>query len=198
MNLALFDFDGTITSEDTYTKFIFYSTPKVRMGIGLLLVWPIIFLYKLGMLQASKTRPILSKVAFWHRKEKDVTLIANQYAKDYLTTIIRPEAAEKLRWHQAQGDKIVLVSASLDVYLKVWCQSYGISLVCSELEVKNGRYTGRYSQGDCSKENKVTLLKRTVSLEEFDKIYAYGDTYEDLPMLALADEKWYQWEIVNE
>lgn len=27
MNLALFDFDGTITSEDTYTKFIFYSTP---------------------------------------------------------------------------------------------------------------------------------------------------------------------------
>lgn len=39
MNLALFDFDGTITSEDTYTKFIFYSTPKVRMGIGLLLVW---------------------------------------------------------------------------------------------------------------------------------------------------------------
>ncbi|KJY78886.1 HAD family hydrolase [Vibrio nigripulchritudo] len=193
MNIALFDFDGTITTEDTYTKFLFYATPKLRIAIGGLLALPVILLYKLGWLQASKTRPVLSKVAFWMRKESDVAQIAERYADEYLNTVIRPEAKEKLDWHRKRDDQIYLVSASLDVYLKVWCKPLGITPVCSELEVRNGRYTGRYVQGDCSKENKVTFLKRAVDLADYDKVYAYGDTYEDLPMLELADEKLYQW-----
>ncbi len=198
MNIALFDFDGTVTNEDTYTTFIFYSTPTFRIIIGIVLVWPVILLYKMGWLSASKTRPILSKVAFWNRKESDVIRSARQYAEEYLPTVIRSEAKQRLHWHQAQGDQIYLVSASLDVYLKEWCKAWGIELVCSELEVNNLRYSGGYVQGDCSGENKVNFLRRVVNVERFDKIYAYGDTYEDLPMLALADEKVYQWELMNE
>ncbi len=198
MNIALFDFDGTVTNEDTYTTFIFYSTPTFRIIIGIVLVWPVILLYKMGWLSASKTRPILSKVAFWNRKESDVIRSARQYAEEYLPTVIRPEAKQRLHWHQAQGDQIYLVSASLDVYLKEWCKAWEVELVCSELEVNNLRYSGGYVQGDCSGENKVNSLRRVVNVERFDKIYAYGDTYEDLPMLALADEKVYQWELMNE
>ncbi len=198
MNIALFDFDGTVTNEDTYTTFIFYSTPTFRIIIGIVLVWPVILLYKMRWLSASKTRPILSKVAFWNRKESDVIRSARQYAEEYLPTVIRSEAKQRLHWHQAQGDQIYLVSASLDVYLKEWCKAWGIELVCSELEVNNLRYSGGYVQGDCSGENKVNFLRRVVNVERFDKIYAYGDTYEDLPMLALADEKVYQWELMNE
>jgi phosphoserine phosphatase len=38
----------------------------------------------------------------------------------------------------------------------------------------------------------VTFLKSSLNISQFGKIYAYGDTPEDLPMLELADVKYYQ------
>ncbi|GAK86143.1 phosphoserine phosphatase [Vibrio ponticus] len=68
---------------------------------------------------------------------------------------------------------------------------------------KNKRYTGGYLDGDCSFDNKVRLLKKRLTAEQlcltqFDKIYAYGDTYEDIPMLELADEKFFNWQKVTD
>ena len=62
MKIAFFDFDGTITHSDTYTRFIFYATPKIRLYIGLLLVSPILLLYKLNLLSAANIRPILTNL----------------------------------------------------------------------------------------------------------------------------------------
>ncbi len=198
MNLALFDFDGTITTEDTFTKFLFYSTPKSRLIIGLCLTSPIIAMYKLGLLPASKTRPVLSKVAFWLRSPSDVQKSAKKYVDEYIPTTLREEMIEKIRWHSEQGDEIYLVSASLDPYLSIWCKQKGMALVCSTLEVRNGRYTGNYVNGDCSKQRKVTGIQQATDLSSYSKIYAYGDTVEDLPMLGLADIKYYQGKPVNE
>lgn len=76
-------------------------------------------------------------------------------------------------------------------------------MVCSRLAEKNKRYTGGYLDGDCSFDNKVRLLKKRLTAEQlcltqFDKIYAYGDTYEDIPMLELADEKFFNWQKVTD
>jgi HAD superfamily hydrolase (TIGR01490 family) len=191
-NLALFDFDGTITTEDTFTAFLFYASSKSRIVIGLSIVWPVIALYKIGWLPASKTRPILSKVAYWHRKESDVIACARHFNHEYLNKVVRPEMVEKIRWHQQQGDEVIVVSASLDPYLRIWCEQQGVKFICSQLEVRGARYTGRYVQGDCSEERKVTFLKSSLNISQFGKIYAYGDTPEDLPMLELADVKYYQ------
>ncbi|KKD60090.1 phosphoserine phosphatase [Grimontia sp. AD028] len=190
MNLALFDFDGTITTEDTFTAFLFYATPKRRLAIGFALVWPVILLYKLGLLPARKTRPVLAYVAFWRRCEEDVDLIAKRFAAEYLTTVLRPDAMKTLANHTASGDDVYLVSATLNIYLRHFCQQHGIKLLCSTMEVKNGRFTGRYVIGDCSCENKAVAVQKTVDLNGYSQVYAYGDTDEDLPMLALADVKY--------
>ncbi|EOD77911.1 Phosphoserine phosphatase [Grimontia indica] len=189
MNLALFDFDGTITTEDTFTAFLFYATPKRRLAIGFALVWPVILLYKLGLLPARKTRPVLAYVAFWHRREADVDLIAKRFADEYLTTVLRPDSMEMLAEHKANSDDVYLVSATLNIYLQHFCQKQGIKLLCSTMEVKNGRFTGRYVKGDCSCENKAIAVKDAVDLSSYSMVFAYGDTDEDLPMLDLADKK---------
>jgi HAD superfamily hydrolase (TIGR01490 family) len=191
-NLALFDFDGTITTEDTFTAFLFYASSKQRIVIGLCILWPVIALYKIGWLPASKTRPILSKVTYWHRKQSDVIASARHFNREYLNKVTRPEMVDKIHWHQRQGDEVIVVSASLDPYLRTWCDQHGVKLICSQLEVRGSRYTGRYVQGDCSEERKVKFLKSSLDITQFGKIYAYGDTPEDLPMLELADVKYYQ------
>ncbi|MEW6992571.1 HAD family hydrolase [Colwelliaceae bacterium 6441] len=198
MNIALFDFDGTITNEDTYTKFIFYSTSKVRLAIGLLLVFPVIFLYKMGLLSAARTRPILTKVAFWNRNKEKVMKVAKEYASLYLPSVIRDNAMERIIWHKNQGDMVFVVSASLDVYLSFWCEMHGLKLICSELESENNKYTGNYVSGDCCGENKVKFIKNNVDISKYSSVFAYGDTEEDLPMLEMAHIKYYQWsEVIN-
>lgn len=193
MNIALFDFDGTVTNKDTYTKFIFYSTSKVRLALGLLLVFPVIFLYKVGFLSAARTRPILTKVAFWKRDKEKVLAVAKEYARSYLPSVIRDNAMAQILWHKKQGDDIVVVSASLDVYLSFWCAAHDLTLICSELESIDTKYTGNYVAGDCCGNNKVELINQTIDLCAYSTVFAYGDTEEDLAMLELADVKYYQW-----
>jgi len=52
--------------------------------------------------------------------------------------------------------------------------------------------------GDCSLENKASAIKRKVNLSDFKTIYAYGDTAEDMPMLALAQEKYFNWQRITD
>ncbi|WP_238322327.1 HAD-IB family phosphatase [Vibrio mexicanus] len=141
---------------------------------------------------------MVSKVAFWLRRPSDVQQSAQKYVEEYIPTTLREEMLEKIRWHSDQGDDIYLVSASLDPYLSLWCQKQGIALICSTLEVRNGRYTGNYVNGDCSKQRKVIGIQQAIDLSSYSKIYAYGDTVEDLPMLGLADIMYYQGQPITE
>ncbi|MGF1733568.1 HAD-IB family hydrolase [Photobacterium kasasachensis] len=197
MNLALFDFDGTITTEDTYTKFIFFATPKLRLVVGFSVIWPVIIFYKLGWLRASKTRPILSKVAFWRREVSKVSVSAERFVAEYLPLVTRKDVLDKVRWHKSQGDEVFVVSASLSPYLEIWCQSQGVNLICSELESKAGIYNGNYTKGDCSEERKVRYIKDKLDLSEYSTVYAYGDTDEDLPMLSIAHVKYFRGELLK-
>lgn len=194
MNLALFDFDGTITNTDMYTKFLYFSGTKQRAMLAKVILPPFYLLYKAGIIPAPKMRVIASYLAFFGRKVHEVYVAGEKYAEEIIPHFIRDIALNKLQWHKDNGDLIVIVSASLDVYLARWCAKNGFSLICSELEVDGGRFTGRYVNGDCSCRNKPRKICLRYDLSKYEKIYAYGDTAEDLAMLDLADEAYLNWE----
>lgn len=193
MNIALFDFDGTITNADMYTKFLHFSGTKRRALLAKIVLPPFFILYKAGVIPAPKMRTIASFVAFSGRKVDEVVAAGEKYAADVVPNFLREVALHKLNWHKNNGDKIVIVSASLDVYLKPRCAQNGFDLVCSELEVNLGKFSGRYVNGDCSCANKPKLIRSKFELEQYGQIYAYGDTKEDLAMLSLADEAYLNW-----
>jgi hypothetical protein len=64
MNLALFDFDGTITERDTFSSFLRFAVRRHRIVLGALLLSPVVFCYRLGLIAAHQARPIVSRVAF--------------------------------------------------------------------------------------------------------------------------------------
>lgn len=192
MNLALFDFDGTITTRDTYTKFVFSSTKSVRLVIGIFLLFPAIILHKAGLLSASKIRPLISRVAFMGIPEKQLDASAERFVSKYLPSVLRGGMLQKIAEHKENGDHVVIVSASISPYLKIWCKRHEVDLICSELEVRNGRLTGAYLNGDCSSERKVARIKERIDLSLYSKIFAYGDSEEDYPMLNLAHTSFYR------
>ena len=110
------------------------------------------------------------------------------YATRYLPRALKTEVFQQLQAHIKKGDRVVVVSASLDVYLKPWCTSLGIECLCTELEVDwKGDLTGLYVGKDCSGEEKVERIKTLIKLDNYPLIMAHGDTLEDKPMLNLAD-----------
>ena len=193
MNLALFDFDGTITRGDTFRPFLRYAVRPPRVVVGLVPFVPVAVAYQLGLLSARQARPIASRFTFIGESADTVRDIGRRYAADVLPRTIRPRALERIRWHQEQGDTVVVVSASLDAYLAPWCDSIGVERISTELEERNGRLTGRYCQGDCSGSTKTRLIRERYDLNRYPVIYAYGDTEDDRQMLELAHRRYYRW-----
>ncbi|RLV61137.1 HAD-IB family hydrolase [Parashewanella curva] len=192
-NLALFDFDGTITDTDMFSPFLTFAARKKRKIIGNIVILPFYLLYKAGELPTHIMRPIASFVAFSYRNQHELERYGVQYAKRVIPDCVMERAKEQLEWHKANGDVIVVVSASLDLYLKPWCKANGFQLLCSELSMNNNQCSGRYINGDCSRNRKAVRVTQAFKLADFDRIYAYGDTQEDRELLNLADEAYLNW-----
>ncbi|MGU3847601.1 haloacid dehalogenase-like hydrolase, partial [Vibrio diabolicus] len=78
---------------------------------------------------------------------QQIEAIGAQFAHEVIPLYLRPEAMERLAWHQHRGDTIVVVSASLNAYLKPWCEANGYHLLCSELISEQPKLSGFYQQG---------------------------------------------------
>jgi phosphoserine phosphatase len=67
-----------------------------------------------------------------------------------------------------------------------------VSLISTRLETNNGKLTGRIEGKNCRGIEKVRRIKMQYKLDEYDEIYAYGDTKGDKPMLGLATIAFYK------
>lgn len=198
MDLALIDFDGTITTKGAYPEFLWFAVSRRRQLAAGLLVSPAIVGYKCGLVSDPAIRLVLSRASFVGAAPARVNELGERFARDVLPGLIRPIALERITWHKDRGDRVVVVSASLDAYLIPWCRALDLELICTELEIApNGRLTGRYVQGDCYGEEKVHRIRERLPLADYGTIYAYGDTEDDRPMLDLAHRKFYHWQEVD-
>jgi HAD superfamily hydrolase (TIGR01490 family) len=186
LNLALFDFDGTLYPKDSFTGFIFYTLSKrhiVKKGLKIL---PWIQAYYLKLYPAHAMRPRLFQSMFKDISANFLQNLAQEYAQQLIQNLDQ-ELLQQLRLHQQNGDRVVLVSASVDLYLVPICKALNIELICTATEIKNGLLTGHYSSEDCSCEQKKLRILQQYNLEDYQYIYAYGNSEEDLDMLSLAD-----------
>jgi HAD superfamily phosphoserine phosphatase-like hydrolase len=120
-----------------------------------------------------------------------VKRLGERYAAT-LEAKFRPDVLERVRWHCASGHTVVLVSASLDVYLRPLAARLGVDVIATELEARGGTLTGRYRGGDCSGPEKARRVAERYDLARYALIYAYGDTAEDEALLALGHRRFFR------
>ncbi|HAV5588911.1 TPA: HAD-IB family hydrolase [Acinetobacter baumannii] len=197
MNLALFDFDGTITHNDTFSLFLKFSLSKKTQILGGIRLAPYIAGYKLGWVTDKTIRTKLCQVGYIGYNAASLICKGQEFAKKVIPSCIRENALERILWHKQQGDQVVVVSASLSVYLESWCKSLDLDVICNQLEIDNGILTGYFIDGDCGYLEKVNRIKNKYDLTQYSIIYAYGDTPNDYAMLELAHRKYYKWQEIN-
>jgi len=87
---------------------------------------------------------------------------------------------------------VVIVSASAENWLRNWCLTQGVSILATRLQDNNGRITGKIEGHNCHGEEKVHRVHEAYDLSEYAKIYCYGDTKGDKPLLGLATFSFYK------
>ncbi len=100
---------------------------------------------------------------------------------------VTPYARDRIAWHRREGHQIVIVSASLDVYLDVVARTLGAAhLLCTSLDRdRDGNCTGRLRGANCRGVEKVERLRALLGTEAVE-LWAYGNSRGDDEMLALA------------
>lgn len=186
-DLALFDFDGTITTRETFPDFIRHAIPPRRRTLGVALFAPLVVGYRLKLVPVHALRTALVRYAFRGVPMAAVEAAGASLAADLLPTLVRPEMQARIDWHRGRGDTVCLVSGGFDVYLAPWCRAQGLDWICSSLEARDGVLTGRYAGAQCVAEEKARRVCERYDLAGYRAIHAYGDTHEDHALLALAD-----------
>lgn len=187
MDLALFDFDGTLTTAETFPRFLRDFVPADRQRAARWTLAPLVAGYRLGLVPGTRIRAEAVRRGLAGTDAAAFEDAARDWAARELPGLMRPQALARLRAHRERGDSVMLVSGNFEVLLQAFAAREGAVALGSRLESVDGRLTGRYAGPQCVLEEKVARVRAEVELSRFHRIHAYGDTREDRPMLLLAD-----------
>ena len=184
---AAFDFDGTMTRRDTLVPFLTTVAGRAAVLRALVAESPSLALAAVGRgdRDAVKER-VLTRVLGGY-PYADVEIAGREFGAVLARSAITNEARDRIAWHRDAGHEVVIVSASLDVYLDEVARSLGVAhVLCTSLDTDaGGRCTGRLHGANCRGIEKATRLRTLLGDDDFE-LWAYGNSHGDDEMLALA------------
>lgn len=187
---AFFDFDDTLARGDSIFPYLLYC---IRRGFA-----PRRQLFRAALgflrwkLQPSSGRAVKEYTLSYikGRTVEEMDALARDFFRDVQQKAFFEDAAPELFRLRQQGMKIVIVSASSDLYMRVLPEFLPVDAVISTVcETENGRYTGRIGK-NCKGEEKVSRINAWLNAQglSIDQEHSagYGDSPSDAPMLRLT------------
>jgi phosphatidylglycerophosphatase C len=191
--LALFDFDGTITRKDTFLEFIKYYKGCSSYITGLLALSPAIFLYKIGIIKNYQLKELVFTYFFRNEKYEVFRNYCQEFSLNRIPAIVKPRALSLINDHIKNGDKIIIISASFEELLIDWCRKIPLELIATKIVINNGLVTGRIHGKNCYGDEKLIRLNNHLDISKFTEVYAYGNSKGDLPLMGIANHKFYKY-----
>ncbi len=184
--LALFDFDGTISKKDSFFDFIKFTNNPFKIIGGLIYLSPTLLLYLLDFMPNWRTKEIVLEYFYKGIPQNVIEALGMKYCEIRINNILKQTALDKINWHQKQNHRIILVTASLDIWLAEWTKRMKIELIATKPDYKNNVITGKIKGKNCWGPEKVIRIKSALNLSDYNIIYAYGDSRGDKEMLEIA------------
>lgn len=183
--VAAFDFDKTLSTRDNVVPFLRRVTSRRATLRALARAAPLV----LARRREDAKRHALEQL-LGGRRATDVRAIGDEFAHEVIDRHLRDDTVARAAWHRAQGHEIVLVSASLDLYLDRIGELLGVDAVlCTRLGVApDGVLTGAIVGENVRRAEKARRLDDWLGATGGDAyVYAYGDSAGDRELLARAD-----------
>lgn len=189
--LYCFDFDGTLTYKDTMFMYLkFYNSTKYR--IQFLRHVPLFILLKLKLAETEKVKKSFIGSILRGQTQEKIEMKSKQFFEHHYPEIVRENALDFIKNIDRNNTQSLLVTASLDIWVKPFADELKMELVSTRAEFKNGVFTGNFVGKNCNGPEKLVRIKEEINDSKYDKIIAFGDTSGDRPMLKWANEGHYQ------
>jgi phosphatidylglycerophosphatase C len=192
--VAAFDFDGTLTRHDTLFPFLLHVAGYVKLFNKIIYLSPILGAYALRLVRNDIAKVKVLRCFLAQMEMQQLQQLALSFAADKLPGMLREEAMQRLAWHQQQGHRCIIVSASLELYLRPWADKAGFDEVLgSRLEERaDGRTSGMLVGENCFGPEKMKRLEALLGNRDGYTLYAYGDSRGDKELLSAADYPYYK------
>lgn len=202
--LAVFDFDGTLTSFDSSLPFIVFARGSARVARSLMIRAPF-FAADLAVaaVREAKTDQRVSVRGRWgqaaHERliradfrgmsRADFRELGRRFAEEALDPMIAPGALEQVAWHRSRGHECVLVTESIDCYTEPWGHCVGFrKVVATRIAFDSqGRVAGTFDGGPCWGHAKPVRLREVAGPLEDYNLVVYGNEPDDHALLSVAD-----------
>jgi HAD superfamily hydrolase (TIGR01490 family) len=114
--------------------------------------------------------------------------LCDQWVREEVLRFIAPKALARLREHQSRGDQVWLLSASTQFVVQPVADHVGVPCRFTELEIKNGFFTGAIVDVDCYGEGKRVWGERIAARHgvSLAGCTLYTDSYSDRPLLDVV------------
>ena len=194
-----FDFDGTLTTRDTLIAFIRYAKGTRAFVLGFLRHAHLLVLMKLGLYPNWKAKQKIFSYFFKGMSLGDFYALCQRFAADN-RQLLRPEGVRTLEQARADGADIVIVSASIDNWVKPFFTSPDgladnlpkITVLGTQIEIADRKLTGRFLTKNCYGPEKVNRIQAQYPNRGKYSLIAFGDSRGDKELLAFADEAHYK------
>lgn len=219
---AFFDVDGTLYTANMWRGLMQYASSHGRANQARLYFLrhiPLYYLRKLNLIDEETFRKpwILNLGGLlqgWSAEQGDAAF--RWVAEQYIRPSARNDVIARLNQHLAQGHFVILVSGMIVPTLRCLADELKVSAaIGTEIEIVDGKYTGRVIPPACMGAEKERLTRNLLSARgieiDFASSYAYADSisdtalfgmvghpiavYPDAKLAALARER--SWEIIG-
>ena len=192
--VAAFDFDGTLTRRDTLFPFLLHTLGITAFVRHVFALSPTLAGYGLGLIRNDIAKEKVFVRCLAGMSMDELRQKGELFAANVLPNLLRPEAMQRLRWHKQQGHRCVVISASLDLYVRPWAIAVGFDdVIATHLQTLDaGHVTGKLSGANCFGIEKVRRLQALLVDRDSYTLYAYGDSRGDRELLSSADYAYYR------
>lgn len=190
MATAIFDLDRTVTRLGTWTRFVFFAN---GLRPGFLVRLPIWLWHGVagvlgladGLAYKRYSLTLLAALPLREVEARAEAFVAQEVARG-----LRPGALDAIRHHKAQGDRVILATACLDVLAAPFGRHLSLDdVVSTQLAAPEGGHLVPTMIGaNCDGPEKLRRVRALDHAQPFARpVHAYSDHISDLGLLEWAD-----------
>jgi len=188
--LVILDLDGVIIKGQSQQIFLNYLFRKGTMGVFFYLKIFFWFTsYKLGLADNPEKIMRFAYSFSKNKPTKEIENIMGVFFSEELRKFIFPEIIDIINKHKQKGEKLIILSNTVDIIAKKVADFLGVKdYISTRLEILEGKFTGKILGNIVYGENKLDSMNNFIKKNHLslDDSFAYADHISDLPLLLMV------------
>lgn len=194
--IAAFDCDGTLIRGDATRCFLLLLQGRLGIALVMMKLIPQLIKWQLGRRSTAKMKESLLNAALQATTQHHKQKVLHQSLPAELIRLILPETLQRLRWHQQQGHRCLIITASPEPLIQSLANHLNVELIgtrCSDPLITSLNQPFELQSENCKGIEKLRRMESYLGyLPPPEQLEAYGDSKGDRELLRASNRPHYR------